>query len=140
MALADWQFLVDPYPNLTLATPTGGTVRISRPAGLYSPGPGGDPLLARPKQFLVGFSLPFDPLRMDRAFVRIWALLSHPRATVLLQRLGHRGAWRTIATLSAARDGVLNVALELQGRATLRVLSEGRASASAQISARKSKL
>ena len=26
VGLVDWQFLVDPYPAVTLATPTGGTV------------------------------------------------------------------------------------------------------------------
>ena len=78
VGFADWQFLVDPYPDLPLATPTGGTVTVSRPAGLYSPGPGGELAGARPKPFLRGFTLPFDPLRVDRGHVRVWALLMRP--------------------------------------------------------------
>ncbi len=33
---------------------------------------------ARPKPFLRGFTLPFDPLRVDRGHVRVWALLMRP--------------------------------------------------------------
>jgi hypothetical protein len=123
VGFADWQFLVDPYPDLPLATPTGGTVTVSRPAGLYSPGPGGELAGARPKPFLRGFTLPFDPLRVDRWHVRVWALLARPAQPVLLQREARDGAWRTIARLRAGRDAVLNVLLPLRGAMTLRVVS-----------------
>jgi hypothetical protein len=147
VALADWQFLIDPYPDLQLATPTGGAVTVSRPAGLYSAAPGGNPALARPKPFLRGFSFPFDPLRVDRAHVRVWALLAHPRQAILLQRLtpapalppaapAHAPpprAWRTIARLHAARDAVLNTLVALRGPAELRVVSGPLTSASASV-------
>ncbi len=126
VGLADWQFLVDPYPDLTLATPTGGTITVSRPAGLYSAGVVGgqsEPAAARPKPFLRGFTLPFDPLRVDRGHVRVWALLMRPAQPVLLQREARGGVWRTIARLRAGRDAVLNVLLPLRGAATLRVVS-----------------
>jgi hypothetical protein len=133
VALADWQFLVDPYPDLTLATPTGGTVQVSRPAGLYSPGPGGDFAAARAKPFLRGFTLPFDPLRVDRRHVRIWALLESPRQQVSLQRLAHRGAWRAIATLRADRYGVLNTLVAIRGATVLRIVSATGVSANARV-------
>ncbi len=123
VGFADWQFLVNPYPDLPLATPTGGTVTVSRPAGLYSPGPGGELTGARPKPFLRGFTLPFDPLRVDRAHVRVWALLMRPAQPVLLQRQARSGAWRTVVRLRAGRDAVLNALVPLRGAMTLRVVS-----------------
>jgi len=123
VGLVDWQFLVDPYPDLLLATPTGGLVTVSRPAGLYSPGPGGDFAGARPKPFLRGFTFPFDPLRVDRRQVRVWALLMRPGQAVLLQRQARAGPWRTIARLHADRSGVLNELISLTGSARLRLES-----------------
>jgi len=133
VALADWQFLVDPYPDLLLATPTGGTVRVSRPAGLYSPGPGGDFAAARPKPFLRGFTFPFDPLRVDRRRVRVWALLMGPGQAVVLQRQARAGPWRTIARLHADRNGVLNDLISLTGSARLRLENGSLSSAPAVV-------
>jgi hypothetical protein len=133
VALADWQFLVDPYPDLTLATPTGGTIGVSRPAGLYSPGPGGEFATAHPKPFLLGFTLPFDPLRVDRRHVRVWALLMQPGQPVLLQRRSRGGEWRTIARLHANRYSVLNARVRLHGAVELRVLSGTLTSAPASV-------
>jgi hypothetical protein len=140
VGLADWQFLVDPYPGVHLATPTGGSVEVSRPAGLYAPAPDGNPSEARPKPFLRGFMLPFDPLRVDRTHVRVWALLSGPGQPVLLQRLTRTRAWRTIAVLRAGPDGVLNTLLALRGAAKLRVLSGAISSAPASVPVRRSLL
>jgi hypothetical protein len=140
VTLADWQFLVDPYPDLQLATPTGGTMHISRPAGLYSPGPSGDLATARPKPFLTGFALPFDPLRVDRRHVRAWALLRGARQSVLLQRRTHRGSWRAVLTLRANRSGVINTLVAIRGAAALRIVSATGASASAHVPARRSSL
>lgn len=123
VGLADWQFLIDPYPDLSLATPTGGTITVSRPAGLYSAAPGGNPADAVPKPFLQGFTLPFDPLRVDRAHVRVWALLKRPGQQVLLQRRTRGAAWRTIARLRADGYAVLNRLVPLRGAASLRVVS-----------------
>jgi hypothetical protein len=139
VGLVDWQFLVDPYPDLELATPTGGELQVSRPAGLYSPGPGGDFASARAKPFLRGFALPFDPLRVDRRRIRVWALLSASRQAVALQRLS-RGGWRTIAKLRADGHAVLNTLLSLRGAATLRVLDASGSSAAAQVPARRGSL
>jgi hypothetical protein len=139
VGLAEWQFLMDPYPTLTLATPTGGAVQISRPAGLYSPGPGGELATARPKPFLSGFTLPFDPLRVDRGHVRVWALLMRPRQPVLLQRRT-RGAWRTIAALHANGQAVLNRLLPLRGPMELRLVSGTLRSASAAVGRTRSHL
>jgi len=120
----NWDFLVDPYPLLGLGTPTGGVVEVSRPAGLYSAGSGGDLQGARPKPFLQGFTFPFDPLRVDAKRVRLWALLMRPGQPVLLQRLARaRQRWRTIARLHAGRNGVLNVLVSLTGAARLRLQS-----------------
>ena len=125
VGLADWQFLLDPYPDLSLATPTGGTVTVSRPAGLYSPGPGGELTGSRPKPFLRGFTLPFDPLRVDRTQVRVWALLTHAGQPVLLQRQARGGVWRTIAHLHAGPNAVLNALIPLRGAMSLRVSAAG---------------
>lgn len=140
VSLADWQFLVDPYPDLELATPTGGELQVSRPAGLYSPGPGGNFATARAKPFLRGFTLPFDPLRVDRRRVRVWALLRRPRQTVTLQRLAPGGIWQTIAKLHANGQAVLNTLLSLRGAAELRVVSATGASAGAQVPSHRSSL
>jgi hypothetical protein len=147
VGLADWQFLVDPYPDLTLATPTGGTIQVSRPAGLYSPGPGGEFATARPKPFLRGFTLPFDPLRVDRGHVRVWALLMHAHQQTVLQRWARVGrprtwgwAWRTIAVLHADGQAVLNLLLPLRGAADLRVVSGTLSSASASVDRGRSRL
>jgi hypothetical protein len=136
VGLADWQFLVDPYPSLQLATPTGGTITVARPAGLYSAGVvngQSDPAAARPKPFLRGFTFPFDPLRVNRGRVRVWALLMRPRQPVLLQREARGGAWRTIARLHANRYGVLNVLVRLRGAAGLRLVGGTRVSAPSQV-------
>ncbi len=128
VAVAEWQFLVDPFPGVTLATPTGATVRVPRPAGLYSPGPGGGLTGARPKPFLRGFELPFDPLRVDRRRVRVWALLGRGSSAALEQRRGT--GWTPIARLRGGGDRVLNVVVALRGAADLRLRS-GRAQVSA---------
>jgi hypothetical protein len=121
VSLVDWQFLIDPYGGTPLASPDGGINLYSRPAGLYAPGPGGNTALARPKPFLRGFTLPFDPLRVNRRQVRIWALLMHPSQSALLQRQGRGGRWQTIDRLSANRHGVINRLLHLSGTARLRL-------------------
>lgn len=121
VSLVDWQFLIDPYGGAPLASPDGSIGLYPRPAGLYSPGPDGNTALARPKPFLQGFTLPFDPLRVNRRQVRVWALLMHPRQPALLQRQGKGNRWHTIAHLHADRYGVLNVLLRLSGPAHLRL-------------------
>jgi hypothetical protein len=140
VGLADWQFLVDPYPDLELATPTGGEVQTSRPAGLYSPGPGGDFATAQAKPFLRGFALPFDPLRVDSRQVRVWALLRAPRQAVALQRRTRGGRWRTIARLRANRQAVLNTLVSLRGAAELRVVDATASSAATSVPQRRSSL
>ena len=133
VGLVDWQFLVDPYPDLLLATPTGGLAAVSRPAGLYSPGPGGDFASARPKPFLRGFALPFDPLRVDRGHVRVWALLMGRGQAALLQKQVRGGSWQTIARLRAGRDGVLNALVSISGSVRLRLSSGALVSAPALV-------
>jgi hypothetical protein len=140
VALADWQFLVDPYPDLQLATPTGGAITVSRPAGLYSAGPGGDPASARPKLFLSGFAVPFDPLRVDRRRVRIWALLRRPGQPVRLQRRRRDRSWQTIARLHAGANAVLNILVRLSGAMNLRLAGATQLSASAWLPRRRSRL
>lgn len=136
---AEWQFLDDPTAGVTLATPTGGTVQVPRPAGLYGPGvldgqP--DPALARPKPFLTGFTLPFDPLRVDRQHVRVWALSMRPRQSVLLQRPTPGLGWVTIAALRANGQAVVNRLLALRGAMQLRIVSGTLSSASASVGRR----
>jgi hypothetical protein len=132
VSLVDWQFLVDPYPGVPLAGPTGRLTYYPRPAGLYYAGVSdghADPARARAKPFLRGFELPFDPLRVNRRQVRIWALLTHPGQPVVLQRQGFGGRWWTIAHLRGDRYGVLNVLKALRGTASLRVKTGALASA-----------
>jgi hypothetical protein len=132
VGLVDWQFLIDPYPGVALAGPTGRVIDYSRPAGLYYAGVSDghtDPARARPKPFLRGFELPFDPLRVNRRRVRIWALLTHPGQPVVLQRQDLGGRWWTIAHLRGDRYGVLNVLVALRGTASLRVRTGAFASA-----------
>ncbi len=133
VGLVDWQFLIDPYPGVPLAGPTGRVVDYPRPAGLYYAGLGGNPAGARPKPFLQGFTLPFDPLRVDRRQVRVWALLMRPAQPVLLQRHSRAGGWRTVARLHADRYGVLNKLLPLTGPLRLRLLAGPLSSASASV-------
>jgi hypothetical protein len=153
VGLVDWQFLIDPYPAERASTPTGGTIEYQRPAGLYSAGVGGNPESAQPKPFLQGFTFPFDPLRVDRKHVRVWALLTGPGQAVLLQRWGlarprgrvKRGrtgtaSWRTIARLHADRSGVLNVLVSFRGAARLRLRSRRLSSASAVVPSMRSPL
>lgn len=139
-SVVDWQFLVDPFGGTLLAAPDGSLSPYPRPAGLYSPGPGGDPALARPKPFLQGFSLPFDPLRVNRRLVRVWALLSAPGEPAALQCQGRGGHWRTIARLRAGRAGVLNVPIGLQGSMRLRLSAAGQSSAAQHVPLRQSRL
>jgi hypothetical protein len=141
VSLVSWQFLVDPYPGVRAAKPTGGAIEYPRPAGLYSAGVGGNPESAQPKPFLRGFTFPFDPLRVNSRRVRVWALLMHPRQSVLLEReLPRGGVWHTIASLHADRYGVLNVLISLRGAARLRVRSGGLTSAVSLVSAGRSRL
>lgn len=143
VGLADWQFLIDPYPDLALATPTGGTITVSRPAGLYSAGVvsgQSDPAEARPKPFLQGFTLPFDPLRVDRAHVRVWALLMHPHQLLALQRRTRGGVWRTFTRLRADGRAVLNALITLHGRVDLRLVDGTLTSASASVPRGRSRL
>ncbi len=130
VGLVEWEFLVDPVHGVRAATPTGGTVEYERPAGLFSAAPDGDPALAQPKPFLQGFELPFDPLRVDRRRVRVWALLP-PASVALLQAAERGGGWRTLAQLRASGAGVLNTIVRLRGGLRLRLLSGSLQSASA---------
>jgi hypothetical protein len=121
VSLVDWQFLIDPYGGVPLASPDGGVSLYPRPAGLYAAGPGGDTALAQPKPFLRGFTLPFDPLRMNRRKVRVWGLLMHAHQPALLQRQGRNGSWQTIIRLHADRYGVLNRLIRSTGGEHLRL-------------------
>ena len=134
VSLVDWQFLVDPYGGTPLASPDGSINLYPRPAGLYASGSGGDTALARPKPFLQGFTLPFDPLRVNRRQLRVWALLMHAGQSALLQRQGRDGGWQTIDRLSASRYGVINRLLRLSGTARLRLRVGKLDSASALVS------
>jgi len=129
IGLVAWQFLVDPFPGVRASAPTGGVVEYSRPAGLYSAGADGDPQSSKPKAFLQGFALPFDPLRVDAGRVRVWALLGSPRQAVVLQRLTRGGVWRTVRRLRTDGYGVLNALVSVPGSVRLRVQSEGLVSA-----------
>ena len=136
IGLVDWQFLVDPYPAVRVATPTGEALEYQRPAGLYSAGPGGDLQLARPKPFLAAFSFPFDPLRASRGRVRLWALLPPGQETALLQFApGAHGRWHTLELVRASRSGVLNVLVRLRRGGVLRLASGVLVSAAARVPA-----
>lgn len=136
VSLVAWHFLIDPYPALRASTATGGIIEFQRPAGLYSAGPLGDPRGAAPKRFLVGFRLPFDPLRADPRRVRVWALLGHPGERAELQLAAPHGRWRSLAQLHADRFGVLNSLVALSGAARLRLRADGTLSAVAGVRAR----
>ncbi len=141
VSLVAWQFLIDPYPALLLSTATGGIAESRRPAGLYSAGADGNPESAQAKPFLQGFSFPFDPLRVNSAQVRVWALLMGPSQAALLQRQARAGGrWLTVARLQGDRSGVLNVLVRLRGAARLRLQSGALSSADAQVGARRSRL
>ncbi len=143
VGMAEWQFLVDPYPGTPLATSTGGVVYVPRPAGLYSAGVvngRSEPAAARPKPFLRGFTFPFDPLRVDQGHVRVWALLTRPGVRVLLQRLTRGGRWRTVIGLHADGYGVLNQLVRLRGAADLRLASGQLMSTPVQIPHSRSRL
>jgi hypothetical protein len=133
VGLASWEFLIDPYPDLLLSNPTGADLGYARPAGLYYAGLNGNPALAQPKPFLSGFAFPFDPLRLDRHRIRVWALLAGPGQLVQLQRHTRTGIWRTIARLRGDSHGVLNALVPLAGPARLRLLSGELISASGSI-------
>ncbi|HEY4428969.1 MAG TPA: hypothetical protein VGN08_12260 [Solirubrobacteraceae bacterium] len=129
--LVDWEFLVDPYPALIQVQLGGRRVAMSRPAGLYtlrSPGL----RTAQPKPFLRGFELPFDPQRINRRDVRVWALVMAPGERPVLQRLRHHH-WRSLALLRADRWGVVNAALRLAGPTRLRLVADGVVSAAARV-------
>jgi len=131
--LAAWQFLIDPYPKLRIGDASGATIELSRPAGLYAAGVGGNPASARPKPFLQGFAFPFDPLRVDPTRVRVWALLERPGQSVVLQRGARGRPWLTIARLHADRHCVLNALVSLVGSARLRLQSGALSSAPASV-------
>jgi hypothetical protein len=140
VAVVEWEYLTDPYPAVRAETPTGGSVEYQRPVGLYAAGPGGIVALATPKQFLRGFALPFDPLRVDHRRVRVWALLMHSGERCTLQRPAATGAWRSVAALRGDRFGVLNALVPLRGAATLRLLCGALASAPASVASARSRL
>jgi hypothetical protein len=141
VSLVSWEYLVDPLHGVQLNTPTGGIVEVPRPAGLYAAGAGGQFANATPKQFLRGFTFPFDPLRVSSKRVRVWGLLMRAREPVVLEREPPRGGvWRPVANLHANRYGVLNVLLSLRGAARLRLQSGGLRSAVSSLSASRSRL
>jgi hypothetical protein len=133
VSMVAWQFLVDPYPVERARTPSGGIVEYQRPAGLYSAGVNGNTESAQPKPFLQGFTLPFDPLRVNARQVRVWALLMRPYQRVVLERLGRGGVWRTVRGLRANGYGVLNALVAVRGTVTLRVVSGSLDSASSHV-------
>jgi hypothetical protein len=140
ISLVAWQFLVDPYPGVLAATPTGGVIEYPRFAGLYSAGVSGNPETAKPKPFLQGFAFPFDPLRVDSRRVRVWGLLMRPGQPVVLQRQTRGGGWRTVANLHAGRNAVLNVLVAMRGAARVRLRSGALNSAVAVVPAGRSRL
>ncbi len=136
VSLVAWQFLADPFPATTVSTPTGGVQEYPRPAGLFTD-PSGDLALAAPKPFVAGFSFPFDPLRVDRGHVRIWAVLraSGEQAELLGRRPG--GAWRLLAAPRAGADQIVNRMVSLRGPWQLRLRSGGSLSPEARVGARR---
>ena len=137
VSLVAWQFLADPFPGTTVATPTGGVRDYPRPAGLFTD-PSGDLALSVAKQFVAGFSFPFDPLRVDRAHVRLWAVLDAPgeRVEVLGRRPG--GAWRVLAPARAGADRIVNSLIALRGPWQLRLRVPGALSPEASVGSRRS--
>jgi len=136
VGLVDWQFLVDPYPALRVAGPTGEGVEYQRAAGLYSAGPGGNLELAQPKPFLAGFTFPFDPLRARAERVRVWALLPPGQQTALVQFARTvQGRWHTLKLLRAGPSGVLNVLVRMRAGAVLRLVSGALVSPAASVPA-----
>jgi len=124
VSLVDWQFLVDPYPAIRSAGPTGEPLEYQRPAGLYGAGPGGSLQLAVPKPFLAGFTFPFDPLRASRREVRVWALPPSVAAAAVLQYASRAGGpWHTLARPHVGPSGVLNALVKLRRGGVLRLLS-----------------
>jgi hypothetical protein len=140
VSLVSWEYLVDPFPGVSLNTPTGGLVEVPRPAGLYAAGVGGQFASATPKPFLLGFELPFDPLRVNARRVRVWALLRSPGQYALLQRGTRTGGWRTIARLRADSSAVINVVIGMRGALRLRLQSGGLISAASSVPASRSRL
>jgi hypothetical protein len=140
VSLVAWQFLVDPFPGVRAETPTGGVVEYPRPAGLYSADADGNPASAQPKPFALGFSFPFDPLRVDSRHVRIWALLMHPRQRVLLQREVRGGTWRAVARLRADAAGVLNALVSITGSMRVRLRAGALTSAPESVPRERSRL
>ncbi len=121
VSLVSWEYLVDAVPGVRLNTPTGGTVEVPRPAGLYAAGVGGQFASATPKPFLRGFTLPFDPLRVNARQVRVWALLANQGQPAFLQLKPRAGTWRTIAHLRANAAAVINALIDLRGPIRLRL-------------------
>jgi hypothetical protein len=140
VSLVAWQFLVDPFPGVRAQTPTGGVIEYPRPAGLFNAGPGGQLAQATPKPFVAGFELPFDPLRVSRAAVRVWALLERPRQAARLERQTPTRAWRVLTRLRADDAGVLNVLVRDRGRLRLRLRAGSLTSAPMRVSAGRSRL
>jgi hypothetical protein len=140
VSLVSWEYLVDPFHGVQLNTPTGGIVEVPRPAGLYAAGVGGQFASATPKPFLRGFALPFDPLRVNARRVRVWALLTSPGQSALLQREARRGGWRTIAHLRANASAVINALIDMRGVVRLRLQSGSLISAVSSVPATRSRL
>jgi len=140
VSVVAWQFLVDPFPGARVGTPTGGVVEVPRPAGLYAAAANGNPAEATPKPFLRGFTLPFDPLRVNAARVRVWALLNAPHQPAVLQSRGRGARWRTIARLRADGAGVLNALVALRGAMQLRLQTGALVSAPVAVPATRSRI
>ena len=135
VSLVCWQFLLDPRDGVLLATDQGGTEREQRPAGLYEDTGTGASLGARAKPFATGFRLPFDPLRLSRGRVRVWALLPASDATAVLQRKDRAGIWHEVAQLDATPAAVVNKIVKLHGHAVLRLVVGGFLSSDASVGA-----
>jgi hypothetical protein len=116
-----WQFLLDPRDGVLLATDQGGTEREQRPAGLYE-ATGAGSLEARAKPFATGFRLPFDPLRLSRKHVLVWALLPASGSVAVLERKNRAGSWHELAVIRAEAGAVVNKVVNLSGRTTLRLV------------------
>lgn len=125
VSVVDWQFLIDPYGGVFLASPEGSLSLYSRPAGLYASGPAGDMVLARPKPFVRGFTLPFDSLRVNGGQMRVWHC---PCAPVRRFFCNATGEGRSLAH---DRHGVVNRLVSLSGHARLRMRTGRLTSASA---------